>query len=262
MLPKFAVAAAPFARPLHDLLRTAATLGVRGLQFDSRNELRPTDLSDTGRRQFLHELGEHGLSVASLVFPTRRAFYDQDELDGRLAACRLVMQFAWQLRANVVTVRVGRVPADAKSAEYQILKEVLNDLAAHGNRVGVTLAITPMRDSAAALQALMNEITAGPIAVNFDPVPFLLAGEKPETAFRLLHDRIAHVTVRDALRDIDAAGTEVAVGRGEVAWDELLALSEEAAYRGWWTFDRTQGDDKPGDIARAMAFLRTIALGG
>ncbi len=262
MLPKFAVPAAPFARPLRELLRTAAALGAQGLQFDSRNELRPTDLSDTGRRHFLHELDEQGLAVASLTFPTRRAFFDQDELEGRVAACRLVMQFAWQMRTKVVTARVGRIPTDPQSAEYRILREVLNDLAAHGNRVGVTLALTPMRDTASAIRTLLEEVTAGPIGVNFDPVPFLLAGEKPESAFRTLHDRIVHVTVRDALRDIDAAGMEVAVGRGEVAWDELLALSQEAAYHGWWTADRTLGDDKPNDIARAIAYLRTIALGG
>lgn len=261
MLPKFAVPAAPFALPLRQFLRTAASLGVQGVQFDARNDLRPNELSDTGRRQFLHEVDEHGLQVASLVFPTRRTYYDQEELDARVAACRLAMQFAWQLKSKVVTTRVGRIP-EATTPEYRILVDVLNDLAAHGNHVGVTLALTPTRDTSSTLLALFQEVTAGPLAVNFDPVPFILSGEKPEKAFRALHDRIAHLTVRDALRDIDAAGLETAVGRGEVPWEEILALGEEAGYRGWWTLDRTQGDDRTGDIARAAAYLRTIALGG
>ncbi|MCC7420374.1 MAG: sugar phosphate isomerase/epimerase [Planctomycetaceae bacterium] len=262
MLPKFALAAAPFDRSLRELLRIAGSLGAKGLQFNSKTELRPNQFSETGRRQFLHEMDEHGLSVSSLVFPTRRAFYDQDELEARIAACRQVMQFAWQVRSKVVVLRVGRLPEDANAKEYGVLREVLNDLAAYGNHVGVTLTITPSRDSSAALRTLMDAVTSGPIAVNFDPVPFLLSGEKPEAAFRVLHDRIGHLTVRDALQDIDGAGIEVPVGRGETRWDELLALAEESAYRGWWSIDRTQGDDRGGDVARALSYIQTIALGG
>jgi sugar phosphate isomerase/epimerase len=262
MLPKFAIAAAPFDRPLRDLLKIAGSLGAKGLQFDSRTELRPNQLSETGRRQFLHELDENGLSVSSLVFPTRRSFYDQDELDARIAACRTVMQFASQLRSKVVVLRVGRIPEDANSKEYGVLREVLTDLAAYGNHVGVTLAITPSRDLSATLKGLFDAVTSGPIAVNFDPVPFLLSGEKPEAAFRVLHDRIGHLTVRDALQDMDGAGIEVPVGRGETRWEELLALGEESAYRGWWSIDRTQGDDRAGDVVRALSFIQSVALGG
>lgn len=263
MVPlKFSVATHAFGLRLPEMLETARTLGVSGLTFDARNELKPGELSDTGRRQFLHQLSDNGLAVAALDFPTRRAFYDQAELDARVAACRQVMDFAWQLRCRTVTVRVGRIPEEADAANRQILREVLNDLAAYGNRVGATLAITPMRDTSQMLKTLVDEVTAGPMSVNFDPTVFLLSGEAPEKAFRALHDRVGHITVRDALSDVDGIGVEVPVGRGEVPWDEMLALSQEAGFQGWMTVDRTQGNDRPGDIARAIAYLRTIAMGG
>src|SRR6266404_4886160 len=66
---KIAVATRCLSLPLKDSLRVAASLGAKGVQFDAREELRPGDLTETGRRQLLHGLGELGLSVASLAFP-------------------------------------------------------------------------------------------------------------------------------------------------------------------------------------------------
>jgi sugar phosphate isomerase/epimerase len=97
--------------------------------------------------------------------------------------------------------------------------------------------------------------------MNLDPAALVLARQDPAQAIRELHDLVAHVQVRDAIRDVDGLGTEVPVGRGEVDWDELLALLEEARYRQWFTVERTQGDDKLGDSARAVQFLKQVARG-
>lgn len=259
---KFSVAAKPFALPLRAMLNAAASLGATAIQWDSSTELRPGSLSETGRRQFLHEMSELGLTVSSLLFPTRRPLYDADGLEARIAACRQVMEFAWQLKSRVVVLRTGKIPVDPNSREYQTLREALGDLARHSNQVGVTLAVTPTRDKAAEMKSLFDQIATGPIGVNFDPAAFLLGGESPETAFRTLHDRILAFTARDAVRDIDGGGVETAVGQGEVRFDELLALCEEAGYRSWLTIDRTQGDEKPQDIAAAIRHLKKIAFGG
>src|SRR5262245_17034108 len=148
---KIAVATRCLGLPLQGSLRAAASFGAVGVQLDARDELKPGELSETGRRQFLHQFDELGLAVASLTFPTRHALYEQQHLDARLAAIRQTMQFAWQLRAQVVTVRTGRVPADKDALEYRLLVDVLADLARHGNQVGVTLALSPARDSPQAL---------------------------------------------------------------------------------------------------------------
>ncbi len=260
-LLRLAVASQRFALPPKEAIRAAASMGVSGVQFDVRQQLRPADLSETGRRHFLHGLDEAGLQVASLHFPTRHSLYDQEELEARVAACREAMDFAAKLKAKVVTVRAGRVPDDEGSPEFQILRDVLTDLARHGNMAGVVLALTPTRDDPQRLGSLLKGITSGPIGVNFDPATFVMSGHAPVSAFAMLRELVAHFTVRDALQDIDGAGVEVAVGRGEVPWDEMLALVQEADYRGWMTIDRTQGDDKPGDMARAAKYLGNVMLG-
>ncbi|MBS0260512.1 MAG: sugar phosphate isomerase/epimerase [Planctomycetes bacterium] len=255
---KIAVATRCFQLPLKDSLRAAAASGAVGVQFDAREELRPGDLTETGIRQLLHSLSERGLSIASLVFPTRRSFYDQDELDARVAATKRAMDLAWQLKCGVVTVRAGKIPADPASKNYRILQDVLSDLAHYANRVGSTLAITPTHDSPQALLDLIESIKTGPLAIDFDPAVFVMSGSNPVDAFRSTYRQVLHLSARDAVRDIDAGGLEVALGRGEVEWIEILPLLDEIAYTGWVTVIRTQGDDRGGDVARGVKFLNNV----
>ena len=258
---RMAVPTRAFQEPLKRAVQRAAEMGAQGVQFDLRNEVRPGELSETGRRQLLHTLDEMNLTVASAVFPTRRAFYDLEELDARLAATRQAMEFAFQLKTPVLTLRIGRIPEETAGDTYPILCEVMNDLARYGNRVGVTLALTPARDDPARLLQFLKQITQGPVGVNYDPATFVMAGHNPAEALALLQELLKHVVVRDGLRDMDGSGLEVPVGRGEVEWEEVLALLDEAEYHHWLTVDRTQGDDRPGDIHRAMQYLRNVATG-
>jgi sugar phosphate isomerase/epimerase len=257
---RLAIATRCLNQPLRASLRAAASCAVKGIQFDVRDELRAADLTETGRRQLLHQIEELGMRVASANFPTRRGFTDQEQLDARVAATRAAMEFAWQLRATVLTLRLGKIPADKESKEYRLLFDVVSDLARHGNQVGVTLAITPTHDSPTALGEFLDSIKTGPVGINFDPAEFVMSGHKPESAFRQLYRAVVHLTARDAVRDVGGGGVEVALGRGEVDWIELLPLLEESAYAGWVTVVRTQGEDKPGDVARAVEYLKNVGM--
>jgi sugar phosphate isomerase/epimerase len=257
---RIGVATRGFQQSLKQSLKTAAEIGAQGVQFDVRQELKPQDLSETGRRHFLHLLGDQGLKVDSLYLPTRRTFYDLEHLDTRLAITREAMQFAWQLEARVVTLHVGRIPSDPESPEYQMLRQVLGDLARYGNHVGVTLAMIPMNDTPAAMQRLVSDVTEGVLGVDFDPAAFLLAGVNPTDALRALYASIFHMQARDAVRDIDGTGLEVPLGRGEVDWNEFVALAEEMNYRGWVTVNRTQGEHRLMDAAHAIQYLKTLSL--
>lgn len=258
---KIAVAAHCFAGPLKRSLQAIAQSGAKGIQFDARSELKPADFSETGRRQFLHHLDELGLSVASLTFPTRGALYEPEQLEPRVAAIKGVLDFSAQLKASVVTLRVGRIPDEPQSQELLTLRDVLNDLCRHGNHVGATLAIAPLSDSAESLKRLFATINSGPIGVHFDPANCIMSGQEVGATMRALHDVLIQIQVRDAIHDLGGGGQEVPVGRGQVDWDEFLALVDEAAYRGWLTVDRTQGEDQAGDATRAIQYLRQVAQG-
>ena len=255
-----AVATRVFGQPLRVALRRAAECGANGVQFELRDELRSEALTGTGKRQFLHSLTEYGLKIAPAHFPTKRALYATEQLDARIAAVRDAMTFASQLKTQVLTLRLGPLPAEADEKEAKTLIEVLNDLARHGNHVGVTLAIAPSGEPAAAYAKLLAQVTTGPIGIDFDPSSFVCAGRKVSEAFRELYTLVVHVQARDGVRDLDGLGAETAVGQGQVNWAELLALLYESGYRGWVTAVRNQGPDRGGDVIRAIETLKSIFL--
>jgi sugar phosphate isomerase/epimerase len=246
---------------LKQALLLASQFGATGVQLDARNETKSSEMSGTGRRQFAHLLAEVGLAVASLDFPLRRPLWDVERLDARIDALKQTMEFAYQLKARTVTVRLGGLPDEADAAGRSLLQTVLNDLARHGNRVGATVAVGLGREPAARLVEVLRAVTEGPIGVNFDPAAVVSSDLSPAEALQVLGGLVAHVMVRDATRDSDGGGSEVPVGRGEVPWVEILALLQEMDYRGWLTVDRTQGDDRAGDAGRAIQYLQSVYRG-
>lgn len=258
---RFAVAARCLKLPLREALPAASALGVQGVQFDVREELPPTALSETGRRDFLHLVSELGLSIASTTLPLRHPLYAPHELDRRVAAVRKAMEFTSQLRARTLCLRIGRIPTEADAPDRKLIRELLADLAAYGNHVGVALALTPVNDAAEPLRDLLAEIQTGPVGVDFDPAHCAMTGRSTTEWLRTVHPFVLHVQLRDGVRELDGAGVECAVGSGAVDWVELLALLGEMDYAGWLTALRSQGQDPAGDVGRAIRYVNRLLLG-
>jgi sugar phosphate isomerase/epimerase len=255
-LLRLAVATTNFRQPLKLSLKTAVETGAKGVQFALHTELKPDELTDTGRKQLLHFLDELSLKTASLHLPMRRALCDLEELDHRLSEIRKAMQFAWQLKTPLLTLRIGRIPLDAESPEYGVLR----DLAKHGNHVGTTLCLIPTNDTAESLLNLVNSLTGGLVGIDFDPASFITTNQNPNKALRTLYRNVMHVQARDAIRDVDGAGLEMPLGRGEVDWDEFVALLAEIPYNGWVTINRSKGENRIADTTAAVEFLSEIGF--
>lgn len=255
---RIAISAASMGRSFRRALRPIQESGAIGVQLQLGRDITFDAMSESGRRQLLRELGECELQIASIAVMPRRAMSDLDGLDERLDQLRQAMQLAFQLKTPTVSFRIGRIPEETSSTEYETLVAVLNDLARHANHVGAVPSITPSGDSSERTAALLAGVTQGPIGVTLDPALLVPSGLSAASYFREIHESVDQILIRDAVRDIDDAVSEVAVGRGEVAWDELLALVQEAEFRGWLTVTRTQGDDPAGDAMRAVSFVRNV----
>lgn len=256
---RFSIAYNALGGPLRQAVTAAAVAGARGLHFNSRDDLQALDLTGTALRQFLHVLGEKDLVVSSVSFPTRRALYDEERLDARVTAAKQALELTRRLKASLLTLRVGRLPADDSPAATT-LREVLEDLARHGNLHGVTLCLTSGGDGFERLVELARSIATGMVGLDFDPGALAVAGRKPHELYRACHEVVPHITARDAVRDLDSEGgaLEVPIGRGEVDWVELLPLLHEAAFQGWVTVNRTQGTDRAGDVTRGLKYLSRV----
>lgn len=257
MTLKFAVPTRCFDLPLKAAISKANDSGATGVQFDLRSEIRAADFNATAKRQLRHYLSELGLQLGSFTFATRRPILAAEQIDARLAGIRNAMKFASEMQTRVLTVRIGTLPAQ-DSPDTLTLTNVLNDLARYGNHVGVTLAITPSGDAPENLKAVLDQVTEGPIGVDFDPAAFVIGGHSVIESYRILHRLVVHFRARDAVRGFDGNPHEVILGRGDVIWDELLITLQDASFAGWVTADRTTGDDKSGDLTRAIEYLTNV----
>ena len=251
--------------PLRDALGRVKDAGADGVRLDLRSELRAADLSATARRELRHRLREHGLAAGPAVFPTRGALHASDRLDERVAGVTAALQLAADLGCDTLTLRPFAPPAVGQSGdgegddggEAALLVEVLSDVARAGQHVGVIPCVTPAGNPRRWAETVAA-VSTGPVGVNLDPAAVLRAGGDPAAAARATAGLIRTVTARDALAD-GAGGREVPVGRGEVDWEELLALLDEANFRGWTTCDRTEGPDRFAEASRAVGYLRKVA---
>jgi len=258
MLPQLAIATSSLKLPLRSALKTAAMLQVQGVRIDARLELKPRELTETGKRDLSNLLKELNLKLASVSFSVRRSLYEQTDLDARVAAIREAMELTSKLSVSHLCVKIGKIPEDHNCVEFQRLHETLSDLARYGNHIGVVLTVTPMGESPECLKDFLDSVRTGPLAIDFDPAIMALNEINPAEAIRLLHQYIKQFTARDAVRDFSGGGQEVPLGRGEVIWDETLATLAEIPYKGWLVVQRNHSDHPREEIEQGLKYLQNV----
>ncbi len=142
---------------------------MAAVEIDARGEIKPQELSATGRRQLRKTVEDLGLRVAALGFRTRSGYNVAENLDRRVAATKEVLRLAHDLGASIVVNPVGRVPDDAGDPAWQMLVEVLSDLGAAGDRTGAFLAAETGSEDGATLRRLLDALPPGALGVALNP---------------------------------------------------------------------------------------------
>ena len=259
---KLSIATAPFGLPLRAAIDQLIGSGADGVQFELREEVRVSELGETGRRQLLHYLQERNLKVGPATFNLRRALADPVGINERIYALQEALDAAWKLGARQLTFRLGELPSADDAAGQDLLLQLLRDLAAQANRVGVVPVLIPGGEPAERLQELLTTIKEGPLGLELDPAALHLSRRDVGQWLRILHPFVQHLQIRDVVRDVSGFGKEVPHGRGEVDWDELAALLQEVDYRGWLTVIRNGGQDPLGEALQGLKFVRNVLIFG
>ena len=123
-------------------------------------------------------------------------------------------------------------------------------------KYGVTLILESGQETAADLAKFMAMVPG--IGINFDPANMILyAKGKPMQALKTLYPWIKQVHIKDGCETKVPGtwGTEVAWGDGEVGGAAFLAELEALGYKGNYVVEREAGNDRPGDIAKAINLI-------
>jgi len=239
--------------PLRRALTEAARLGVRGVQVDAVGDLSPNTLSETGRREFCTLLRVHDLELTALGCPLRRGLDTSENQQPRLEHIRQVMSLSADLGTRVVVVPAGVIPSADNDPRIPVLTESLNNLARHGDRIGVIAALATGSEPGAVLNAFLKRFDTGSLGANLDPATLLLNGFDPYESVRALSPLILHAHAKDVRVAPNRAAQEVPLGHGDIDWLKYLSVLEEVEYRGWLTIVSQRED-----VAAAVAFLRRL----
>lgn len=259
MIVRIGIQTRSLRQPLRQALVIASQLGADGVEIDARSELRPSELSTTGLREFHKLLDNLNLRVSAVAFPTRRGYDAPDDLELRVLATQEALRFAAALRTDVVINRIGRVAEKTKDPAFQRLVESLTALGAYGDRVGARLAAQTADVSPQDLARLLAALPEHSTGADLQPSGLIVAGHSPIEAVELLGPHILHVHACDAVRDSAARrAAEVELGRGSADFPELLGRLTEFDFHGWVTIERRESPNPIPDIENAVAYLRNL----
>jgi sugar phosphate isomerase/epimerase len=245
--------------PLRRALAEASRLGVGGVQVDAVGDLAPNNLSQTGRREFRHLLRGYNLELTALGCPLRRGLDVGQDQQPRLEHVSKVLTLSFDLGPRVVVVQAGPIPDEKALDRAGVLDDSLRALARHGDRTGTSLALETGLEAGSVLAAYMRRFDSGALGVNLDPANLLLHGLDPYESARALQGLVRHAHAKDARRaSASRAAQEVPLGHGDIDWMQFLGILEEIEYRGWLTIERETGDDRLGDVAAGVLFLRRL----
>lgn len=243
--------------PLRRALETAARWGAGAVEIDARNQIHPSQLSDTGVRQLRKILDDMNLKVAALRFQTRRGYDNPTDLDRRVEATKAAMDLAYRVGAPVVINAIGMVPDDEDDARYASLREVVDDLGRHGARIGSCLAAETGTESGEKLANLLNGAPDAFVGVALNPGQLIVNRFDLPAAVQALKDRIQVVCAVDGVLDLAAGrGLMVPLGQGTADFPQLIGLLEDVQYRGRYVVGRSESSLN--ELQHGIEYLRNL----
>lgn len=244
---------------LRRALVEAARLGVPGVQVDAAGDLSPSELSQTGRRAFLHLLRGHNLELTALGCPWPRGLEAVAEQELRLQHVQKVLALSIDLGPRVVIVQAGAGYDKPESPHGALLREFLLTAGHYGDQVGARLALDTGLVSGAALAVLLRGLDTGGLGTNLNPANLLEHRFDPYESAHALQGYILHSNAKDVRScSPSRAAAEVPLGHGDIDWVKYLGMLEEVGYRGWLTVECGTNVNHLANVGAGVTFLRRL----
>ena len=246
-----------FSLPFKQALLAAARVGATGIEIDARNELRPSDLTVTAKRQILKLLDDLNLRVSSVRFPTRRGYDVAADLERRIEATRAAMTMAYELGASHVINQIGRVHEEDSSPSREQLRQSVEDLAGFGARAGAFLTAETGTESGKVLNDFLDNLADHFVPVAFNPGLLITEGFDPHESLKELGDKVGIVVAQDSVQDFGRRrAVEVPVGQGTADFPQILGSLEDHQFRGWFVVGRPGCGER--EVADAISYLNQM----
>ncbi|MBL9125709.1 MAG: sugar phosphate isomerase/epimerase [Planctomycetaceae bacterium] len=197
------------------------------------------------------------VKTVGLVPPETRA--------ARLAEMKEIADFARLLDCNVVALHLGFVPHDPSLPLYQEVLKITRELCDHCKQNGQSLHLETGQETADALVQFIQDVERDNLFVNFDPANMILYGSgEPIAALEKVGKWVKSVHCKDgrwAKNPGQEWGREVALGEGDVGFENYLRTLDKIGYRGPLTIEREipqEPERQKAEIGRAVRLLNEL----
>ncbi len=239
-------------------LDCAGTLGFAAAEVSADNrETSPLVLSSSGRRHLARLVRHHGMNFCSLGTSSfGSSLAHPAKIDRIVHDSEGVLRLAADMAVPLVSHDVGDLLALDEVARGHAAG-ALRTLAERADSVGVVYAIRSSRCAPQDLRQLVDAVDCSLVRISVDPGALLASGTDPLHAVSLYGTQVALGYVRDALRGRpDCAGTETALGRGELDLEGYLALLESTGCTTPKLLRRERVSDPRADLASDLDYLQ------
>jgi sugar phosphate isomerase/epimerase len=206
------------------------------------------------RTEWRKRVESFGLQIsgfcAQMSGPARFGGFDEAEgIDERIAKTQRCIELAVDMGAPIVTTHPGVIPEDKNDPIYPIVRDAIEQIARHAEKVGGIFCIETGMEPAPVLRKFIEDIGSPALKVNYDPANLLWYGVLE--GVRELAPHIVHTHAKDH----HAETKRPTVGQGAVPWDEYIALLKSIGYDGWYAVEDESGQNVVESLRQGLQFL-------
>ncbi|MFT7639513.1 MAG: sugar phosphate isomerase/epimerase [Pirellulaceae bacterium] len=195
--------------------------------------------------------------TVGLVPPETRAARTQEMKE--------IADFAKLLGCKAVALHIGFVPHDTADPLYAEILDVTRDVCDHCAANGQALHLETGQETADGLLQFIGDVERDNLFVNFDPANMILYGTgEPIEALKKVGQYVRSIHCKDgtwAAKPGEEWGCEVALGEGDVGFENYLRALDEIGYSGPLTIEReipAEPERQKAEIGQAVDLLNSI----
>jgi len=240
--------------PVREGIIKTAEMGADGFQiFVTGGEMLVADMTRDARREFVKFYRDQGLTLSALCADFGKNLGDPTQAAEVMPRLKEAVEQALDLGTNVVTTHIGAVHG-LNDPAWATMAPILEELGNYASERRIVFATETGLESGAALREVFDNLQTDGVRVNFDPANLVMMGFDHMQAVRDLSPYVAHTHAKDGKKGIG----EFPLGEGDVNYPDYIALWRSLGYDGFYTIERETGDDRLGDIGRAIQLLRSL----
>ena len=254
----------------------ALSLGLHTCQLNNPpDEYIYGERADELTREVKDAIKKTGIKISSVFFLSCEGLV-WDLIDGpktiglvpeetravRIVHACTVSNWAKKLGVDVVTSHIGFIPVDATSLQYKNFIEIMKSFVSFCKSNGQLFAFETGQEPPKVLRRAIEDIGMDNVRVNLDAANILMYGMgNPMEAVEVLGEFVVNTHIKDGKWPTEPGkiGEELALGEGDVHYEEVLPALYKKGFRGHLTIEREIGGEKQlNDIKKAIKILEEI----